>query len=609
MRYLTLIVLIIYWPVISLAANGDTLWTRTFGGSDNEYAYFVQQTSDGGFVITGETNSYGAGFFDLYLAKVGSSGAVEWERTFGGSNYEIGRCVRQTVDGGYVAVGATRSYGAGSSDVYLVKTSANGDSIWANTYGFEGWDEAYSVQQTSDGGYLVLGWTDRLSDESHYLFVVKTDSNGGLLWTRSLTSFEGSGRAITTDDGGYLIGGNYTDTINYVTDIHLMKIDDYGVILWDRLYGGDDDDIFRDFIKTSDGGYMVTGRTVSYGHGGEDCWLLKIDAEGDVIWSGAYGGYYNDKPWRVRETPDGGYLVAGDTWSNSNGLGDVYAFKVDALGGGPRWCRNYGGIENDAAYCLDPTTDGGYVLAGWTKSYGAGEFDCYLLRIAPEGIPMVSVSIGTEAHPFTIWPGRSFSLNASIRNNTARPLTGDVWIKLRLPNGSYYGPIARIDDMSLDPYQQVIARNLRQQTPGYAPLGEYKYICYCGRYPNLIVDSSYLEFTMVAPVSDCAGEWCLSGFFDYNVGAGIPFELSLLNNCPNPFNAVTTISFDLQRPGNVRLEVYNLTGQRVATLVDGRIDTGYHSVQWDASAYSSGVYFYRLTADEGVFTKRMTLLK
>ena len=143
----------------SAAAQPDTLWTQTFGGSDYDYGYSVQQTSDGGYIIAGYTSSYGAGSADVYLIKTDAGGAQQWTQTFGGSSDDIGHSVRQTSDGGYIIAGVTSSYGAGGWDVYLIKTDALGDTLWTKTFGGSSWDEGYSVQQTSDGGYIIAGKT------------------------------------------------------------------------------------------------------------------------------------------------------------------------------------------------------------------------------------------------------------------------------------------------------------------------------------------------------------------------------------------------------------------------------------------------------------------
>jgi hypothetical protein len=224
---------------------------------------------------------------------------------------------------------------------------------------------------------------------------------------------------------------------------------------------------------------------------------------------------------------------------------------------------------------------------------------------------IIVVAMIPDTLPVTVPAGGSFTFTGVLQNLTGIRLIGDVWIMLRLPNGATYGPLQRFDDIRLSPHDTIIVNNVTQSVPLIAPLGFYDYIAYCGRYPNLIADSAFFGFDVTAPEKGAAADWNLSGWFDENQNQTeqIPAEYSLSANYPNPFNSATTISFDLPVAGDVHLEIYNLMGQKVETLVGGRMEAGNHMVTWDASSYSSGIYFYRLTAGDIVFSKRMTLLK
>jgi len=277
---LFLVALILIGSVSIVSAQ--TSWWRTCGGTTYDEGYSVQQTSDGGYIVAGLTKSYGAGDVDVYLIKTGASGDTLWTRTYGGTDCDMSRSVQQTADGGYVIAGNTYSFGAGNHDVYLIKTDASGDTLWTRTYGGTDYDEGYSVQQTADGGYVIAGNT--------YSF--------------------GAGR----------------------TDVHLIKTDASGDTLWTRTYGGTDYDLGYSVQQTADGGYIIAGFTASFGAGADDVYLIKTEASGDTAWTRTCGGTNRDWGYSVQQTSDGGYIVAGRTYSFGAGDYDVYLIKTDSLG-------------------------------------------------------------------------------------------------------------------------------------------------------------------------------------------------------------------------------------------------------------------------------------
>jgi len=362
----------------------DTLWTRTYGGTATDWGSSVQETSDGGFIIVGTTGSFGPSE-DVYLIKTDGGGDTLWTRKYGGPSDEWGISVQETSDGGYILVGKTDSFGAGNSDYYLVRTDENGDSLWTRTYGGNANDIGRSVRQTTDGGYIVVGETYSFGAGDQDIYLVKTDGNGDALWTRTYggANGEGGNSVRQTTDGGYIIAGWTASYGAGNGDVYLIKTDESGNVVWERTYGASDNDVGYSVQQTDDNGYIVAGWTYSFSFE-SDFYLVRTDENGDALWTGVYGQQdgANNEARSVWQTSDGGYVAAG--YTNESGIFfDVYLLKVDALGTS-QWIETYGGDDNDLGYSVQQTSDGGFIVAGYTASFGAGGDDVYLIRLKPD---------------------------------------------------------------------------------------------------------------------------------------------------------------------------------------------------------------------------------
>jgi hypothetical protein len=500
-QFLTyLIPLIILFNYIAYSQNPDTIWTKIHSISpegDIDEGNCVRQTADGGFIITGSCVPNGLeSHIDLLLLKTDPSGNIVWTKSYGKDFIESAFSVEQTSDGGYIIGGrsVTGSYPLIEppiSDVWILKTDVNGDTLWTKTYGGEGNEYCTSIQQTSDLGYILTGTMNSEYCYPHYevnedyqsdssrAWLIKIDANGDTLWTKTYFTKSHGNSVIPTSDDGYLIcGWIFPDEQNNQSDILLIKINSFGDTLWTRIIGEDDYDIGLCVRETSDG-YIISGQTKPVGQH-YDALLIKTDLSGNVVWNKKYGGELSDVGFTV-EVTDGGFFVTGvsnGTWWIT-AISDMWAFKTD-WNGKIIWERIYDIRFTDIAFCGIQSADSGYVLTGMT-SHGFG---------------------------------------------------GDLWL-------------TKINNE-----------------------------------PTGIKDSK-------------------SSVYDY----------TLFQNYPNPFNPVTIIKYSLPVKSKVKLIIYNSLGEKVKQLVNEEKPIGTYTIEFDASNLPSGIYFYKLQTQNFTQTKKMILLR
>ncbi|RKX69561.1 hypothetical protein DRP53_07855 [candidate division WOR-3 bacterium] len=373
--------------VILIAQVPDTLWTKTYGGDSLDCGMAIQQTGDGGFIIVGSTRSFGAGESDVYLIRVNADGSVVWARSYGGASSDSGLAVQQTSDGGYIVSGVTSSWGSGGKDIYLIKTDPNGDTVWTKTYGGRLDDEGRWVQQTSDGGYVIFG-DKHLNSYRRDMYLLRTDSVGNLVWEQTYyTRYLGDGSYVeeTPDGGFYLVGSTEEYWTPYKRDLWIAVVDSLGNLVWKKRYGGSDYEWGNSGRILSDGGYIAVGMTRSYGGGHEDIYIVRTDSLGNLTWERFYGGSGEEQASSVVATAGGDFVISA--WTSSFGAGgfDLWVLKVDSLGD-TLWARTYGGASDDLGLGIEILAENEYMLVGQTASFGAGESDVWLLRmgIKPE---------------------------------------------------------------------------------------------------------------------------------------------------------------------------------------------------------------------------------
>jgi len=313
----------------------SNVWQKTFGGSRDDEAYSIQQTKDGKYIIAGYTESFGEGGRDVYIINLDANGNLVWQKTFGGDSSDWANIIQQAKDGGYIIAGDTMSFGAGWwYDVYILKLDVDGELEWEKIFGGSNYDAGYSIQQIQDGGYIVAGETKSFGAGDYNVYILRLDSNGKLLWKKTFggSNNESATAIQQTKDGGYIVAGNTNFLWAGNSDVYIIKLDSNGKLLWQKIFGGSNGDFANSIQQTSDGGYIVAGYTTSFGARGSDVYILKLDANGELVWQKNFGGDSSDGAFAIQQTSDGGYIVAGNTESFGAGKSDVYILKLDTDG-------------------------------------------------------------------------------------------------------------------------------------------------------------------------------------------------------------------------------------------------------------------------------------
>ena len=493
MRFSLYIIKVVLFSTNLFAQAPDTMWTKTYGGSGYDYGYAIQQTSDSCYVIMGSAQPNGDGPSDAWLIKTDINGDTLWTKNFGDSLIDEGYSIQQTTDGGFVITGIINlvpgnNGGSSQGDVSLIKTNSIGDTLWTKVFGnINCSDWGNSVQQTTDGGFFIVGVScgykgfcaGKYCGGSGDVLLIRTDVNGDTLWTKiygdTSRDFGYSGKQ--TFDGGYIIAASKYDKIN---DTHnngwLIKTDANGDTLWTKIFGDSLSDFFYSVQQTFDGGYIVAGSK------GYDAWLIKADASGDTLWTKTFRVNEVNSGRFVQQTSDGGYIIVGSTDSISEDDSDILLIRTDA-NGNMLWTKTIGRSFNDHGYSVQRTIDAGYIITGSTQSFGPVSSDVWLIKV-----------------------GRDITL---------------------------------IDENS-----------------------------------NIFSRDYYLQ-----------------------------------QNYPNPFNPTTTIKFSISQSDFVTLKIYNILGKEVATLVSEKLNSGKYNYNWNAGNLASGIYIYILKSESFEQSRKMLLLR
>ncbi|MFP9097506.1 T9SS type A sorting domain-containing protein [Flavobacterium sp. RHBU_24] len=416
-------------------------WQNTYGGTGSDGLFCTTQTADGGYITSGTAYSADGditqnfGESDGWVAKLDETGAIEWQKSYGGSLNEQIYKILQTPDGGYIFAGYSDSVDGefsaahGTGDIWVAKIDAAGTVQWQQLLGGGYYDWANDITIAADGGFVVAGHSQFQDGEfiQQNVFIVKLDTQGAIVWQKS---YGGSLSEVAygienTTDGGYIIAGatqsndgdvtgfHYTEEEGLITlDAWILKLDGDGNLQWQKALGGYQDDMAFTIKQTADGGYITAAQTTSYNgdvtqaYGSYDYWIVKLDASGAITWQKSLGGNGYDEAHGVTETADG-YIVGGMTYSLTDdvtanyGGGDVWLVKL-GLSGAMVWEKNFGGTLTDYAYDIYTNTEGNFIVTGYTHSadmdvtdnYGNG--DGWILNIAPDALGLVQ-NVFTES--------------------------------------------------------------------------------------------------------------------------------------------------------------------------------------------------------------------
>lgn len=409
--YFLLILTLIYSVIWGQAPTIQ--WQKSLGGSLRDYTKSIRQTSDGGYILAGSSESTNGdvvgnhGAFDCWVVKMDQSGNMQWQKSLGGSVSDGANSIEQTLDGGYILAGYSGSDNGdvtgnhASDDYWVVKLDQSGNIQWQKSLGGSGLDQANFIQQTSDGGYIVAGISNSNDGDvtgnhgGHDYWVVKLNPSGNIQWQKSLggSTIDFATAIRQTSDNGYIVAGYTLSNDGDVTlnhgfrDYWIVKLDSSGNMLWQKSFGGSGTDQAHDIQQTQDGGYIIAGYVLSSDgevtehRGSRDYWIVKVDPSGNLQWQKTLGGTNIDEAHSISQTPDGGYIVGGHSESTdgdvtaNHGIFDYWIVKLGATGN-IEWQKSLGGSNTESLYSIRQTSDNGYILAGVTQS-GDGDLTLF----------------------------------------------------------------------------------------------------------------------------------------------------------------------------------------------------------------------------------------
>ncbi|RPH93793.1 T9SS C-terminal target domain-containing protein [candidate division KSB1 bacterium] len=615
-------------------SNGGAVWSRVYGGNGSQACNSICPTADGGFLCAGV---HDLDQEDFLLLKLNANGDSLWSRTYGGAGDDACAVIQPTADGGFVLAGRTASFGSGQADFWLLKVNSNGDSLWSRTYGGPSPETCYTLDQTTDGGFILAGVTRSFGDSNNDFWLVKTDDDGDSLWSRSfrLPGYTYCRSVFQTPDGGYAMGG-YTseyDALPY-GDFLLVKADANGDSLWSRIYGSNQyTEKCTAMQMTRESGFILVGLCYNREYDSfPNCMLVKTDANGDSLWGRRFGlgaqGILYAHCQSIQQTQDHGFIICGKTTHN---VGDTEGLLF----------KTY--PDNASLIGLDPDT-----LAFGDVWIGRAVEDSFrIINLSSETMAIQSITSNYPVFPsvegtFSIPPaGRhnvlytvtlpdtfnyrgTLTIQGSEDQATLPVSAHGIWTELRPnPSAIHLGQVSVSDtvDTTLTLFSagntfltvdsiRLTAHHFTVTLPPADTIPAYGSTLIAVRYiaatTESVSDTLIIENSAGTPLTIPLS----IGNSSVDDATGmIPNEFFLDQNYPNPFNPSTSIAFDLPRRAFVSMEVFDLLGRHTASLLSQTINPGHHSVQWSCTDCSSGLYLVRMHVEGRAYTRKMLFIR
>ena len=615
MRRITTILFIIALLSGSAFAQDPLIWAQIYGGTGYDEGRAIALTDDGGFIITGETESFGAYREDIILVKTDANGDTIWVRTYGTEGDDCGQEVIQTNDGGFLIGGAVdiTAYEL-EMDFLVMKVDENGDSLWSYTYDGGEIDCAYGLVELEDGSLIAAGVEDgSFTGGSGDVLMVKFDSQGNFIWQRTYDNHERDCAydVALTEDGHLILGGSTVED-PYAPGGHimLMKTDLEGNLIWLQDFGFG---VSFTVEETNDGGYVVSGYTNNYGPGSEDLFLLKTDLDGDLQWIKMWGSCYANIGRGALELVDGGFIIYGSDFVPSP-INAHYGYLVRTDDSG-NTIGTYTYENGSYNYFYDATrTDANnVVLTGMTSAPGGGYPDINLVEFADD-FGSVVANINPYQYLMQIpASGGVIEYDIEVVNNSPETVSVNVEIVSQAINwGVVYELYAR-NNIRLDPGQSESKTGLQQYVPARANWGPYSYraVLYNSHNNDLLYIGSFgFDKLQSDGAVSSESDWILTGWdSEAHLQAQTPAGFYLYPAAPNPFNPSTEIRYQLNVEGWVKFSIYNCLGEEIAVLQNGWQNGGEYSSKFDAGSLPSGIYFAHLQSASASVTQKLLLLK
>lgn len=685
------------FPSALHAISVSEAWVDVYPYPNIDRAYAVAYTADGGCVAVGgrpvDANAEAA------VVRIDKHGNEVWSRTYGGTGSDQARAVQALSDGGFIVAGFTYSFGAGQSDYYLIRLDANGDTLWTRAYGGSSYDEAYSVVETPDGGFAIYGGSYSYGNGLNDGWLVRTDANGDTLWTRTYgtANYEWGFYVSNTSDGGFALAGTGGPIGNF--DMIFTKTNSAGAAAWTKTYGGGADDYCRYVEPLWNGDYMLAGNTYSFADPDGDALLVRTYSNGDSVWMRTYGGDDYDYAHGVKQMGDSLFLVVAETVDWAANWTDAYLFTMDGTGL-ELTGATYGGTVDDFFQDISGSFEHGYVLAGESGSYSATT-DFWVLKTLGTAPTIESVTDvgndqgrqvrvrwyrswydepddGVDITEYTVWrryepalaagPGRE-SDGADIARFGYPPGEWDYVTSVSARGEDFYSVVVptlcdstadgqclshffvsaetpdpmtyfdsdpdsgySIDNLAPGPPEGLHMMSATELAWDEAAEPDFDYFAVYGSDDGDFHGAEFIGYTVDiymevsedphrfyhVTATDFAGNEgepaTAENDFAYAGDGTCPAVFALRQNRPNPFRTATCIGFDLPARSHVVIDVIDVHGRVVRTLVQGTMLAERHRVSWDGKDAAGaeagpGVYFVRMAAGEFSATRKMMLLR